>query len=92
MRKFVPSLLMNFSWIQIACPRLSIDWGYAFDKPLLTPYEAEVAIGTTEWKEIYPMDFYSEDGGTWSVRHGEKKQKPKSKRNTELLKARLKHK
>lgn len=30
------------AWIQIACPRLSIDWGYAFDKPLLTPYEAEV--------------------------------------------------
>ncbi len=24
-------------WVQIACPRLSIDWGYAFPKPLLTP-------------------------------------------------------
>uniref|UniRef100_A0A8P0SRH9 2-(3-amino-3-carboxypropyl)histidine synthase subunit 1 n=2 Tax=Canis lupus familiaris TaxID=9615 RepID=A0A8P0SRH9_CANLF len=24
-------------WVQIACPRLSIDWGTAFPKPLLTP-------------------------------------------------------
>ncbi|KAL3685429.1 hypothetical protein R1sor_003451 [Riccia sorocarpa] len=33
------------AWIQIACPRLSIDWGEAFKQPLLTPYEAEVALG-----------------------------------------------
>lgn len=26
-------------WVQVACPRLSIDWGTAFPKPLLTPYE-----------------------------------------------------
>lgn len=26
-------------WVQVACPRLSIDWGEAFSKPLLTPYE-----------------------------------------------------
>ena len=59
------------AWVQIACPRLSIDWGYAFDKPLLTPYEVEVALETVEWKEVYPMDFYSADGGTWTVKHGE---------------------
>jgi len=34
-------------WVQVACPRLSIDWGQAYSKPLLTPYEAEVALGTT---------------------------------------------
>ena len=28
------------AWIQIACPRLSIDWGEGFHKPTLTPYEA----------------------------------------------------
>ena len=28
-----------FRWVQVACPRLSIDWGYAFPKPLLSPYE-----------------------------------------------------
>lgn len=33
------------AWIQIACPRLSIDWGDAFRKPLLTPFEAEIALG-----------------------------------------------
>ncbi|KAI4139777.1 MAG: hypothetical protein L6R39_006120 [Caloplaca ligustica] len=54
-------------WVQIACPRLSIDWGYAFPKPLLTPYEALVALGVQEdWttgnQGVYPMDFYSKDG------------------------------
>ena len=57
------------AWIQIACPRLSIDWGYAFQKPLLSPYEAEVAIGATEWRERYPMDFYSKEGGHWTNYH-----------------------
>ncbi|PHU14765.1 Diphthamide biosynthesis protein 1 [Capsicum chinense] len=33
------------AWIQIACPRLSIDWGDAFKRPLLTPFEAEIALG-----------------------------------------------
>ncbi|KAI5440184.1 uncharacterized protein LOC127120877 [Lathyrus oleraceus] len=33
------------AWIQIACPRLSIDWGEAFLKPVLTPFEAEIALG-----------------------------------------------
>ena len=32
------------AWVQIACPRLSIDWGLAFDKPLLTPYEVGIVI------------------------------------------------
>eukprot|EP00897_Mesotaenium_endlicherianum_P004534 jgi/Mesen1/4108/ME000216S03364 len=36
------------AWVQIACPRLSIDWGEAFPKPLLTPYELEVALGFVE--------------------------------------------
>lgn len=33
------------AWVQIACPRLSIDWGDAFVKPLLNPFEAEIALG-----------------------------------------------
>lgn len=33
------------AWIQIACPRLSIDWGESFGKPLLNPFEAEIALG-----------------------------------------------
>ncbi|KAI5300280.1 Diphthamide biosynthesis protein 1 [Ascosphaera atra] len=54
-------------WIQIACPRLSIDWGYAFPRPLLTPYEALVALDVKkDWREannnVYPMDFYAKEG------------------------------
>ncbi|KAF8475926.1 diphthamide biosynthesis protein [Kalaharituber pfeilii] len=50
-------------WVQTSCPRLSIDWGYAFRKPLLNPYEAMVALGGREmWKEVYPMDFYGKEG------------------------------
>ncbi|WWC92165.1 diphthamide biosynthesis protein 1 [Kwoniella dendrophila CBS 6074] len=33
------------TFIQTSCPRLSIDWGYAFKRPLLSPYEASVASG-----------------------------------------------
>lgn len=55
------------AWVQIACPRLSIDWGSAFKAPLLNPYEAQVAFGAETWKEVYPMDFYSKNGGSWSV-------------------------
>lgn len=55
------------AWVQIACPRLSIDWGYAFPKPLLNPYEAEVMLQGTQWQQIYPMDFYARDGGQWTV-------------------------
>jgi len=56
-----------YRWVQIACPRLSIDWGYAFEKPLLNPYEAEVALGGIDWQATYPMDFYARDGGKWTV-------------------------
>ncbi|EDR14729.1 uncharacterized protein LACBIDRAFT_243952 [Laccaria bicolor S238N-H82] len=67
------------TFIQTSCPRLSIDWGYAFDRPLLSPYETAVAVGkTASWMDapergksksdvgVYPMDFY-EAGSPWSV-------------------------
>jgi 2-(3-amino-3-carboxypropyl)histidine synthase len=46
-------------WVQVACPRLSIDWGLGFDRPILTPYELEVTFGESEWTEVYPMDYYA---------------------------------
>ena len=54
-------------WVQVACPRLSIDWGYAFPKPLLTPYEALIALESRdEWTTgnggVYPMDYYAKEG------------------------------
>jgi len=74
------------AWIQIACPRLSIDWGHFFKKPLLNTYEAFVAINEIQWKETYPMDYYSNEGGPWTsyyIRNQEmekKKQERKAKR------------
>jgi 2-(3-amino-3-carboxypropyl)histidine synthase len=57
-------------WVQIACPRLSIDWGYAFKAaPLLNPYEANVVLGTAPWKSVYPMDFYANGSGPWTNYH-----------------------
>ncbi|KAG7861455.1 hypothetical protein KL919_002189 [Ogataea angusta] len=52
------------AFVQVACPRLSIDWGYAFHKPLLTPYEAMVMLGEEQKfeKDFYPMDYYAKDG------------------------------
>lgn len=32
------------AWVQTSCPRLSIDWGLAFETPLLTPYELNVVL------------------------------------------------
>lgn len=53
-------------WVQVACPRLSIDWSGGFDRPVLTPYELEVALDSTAWQETYPMDYYRADGGSWT--------------------------
>jgi 2-(3-amino-3-carboxypropyl)histidine synthase len=57
------------AWVQVACPRLSIDWGYAFPEPLLSPYEAMVCFERTVWKPVYPMDFYRENSGEWTNYH-----------------------
>ncbi|XP_071621062.1 2-(3-amino-3-carboxypropyl)histidine synthase subunit 1 isoform X2 [Heliangelus exortis] len=76
-----PSKLQLFpevdAWVQIACPRLSIDWGQAFSKPLLTPYEAAVALRDVEWQQPYPMDFYaSQSLGPWTVNHARTRPPP----------------
>ncbi|XP_046353619.2 2-(3-amino-3-carboxypropyl)histidine synthase subunit 1-like [Haliotis rufescens] len=56
------------AWVQVACPRLSIDWGAFFDKPVLSPYEMSVAMKSVQWQEVYPMDFYANDSlGAWTV-------------------------
>ncbi|OMJ16277.1 Diphthamide biosynthesis protein 1 [Smittium culicis] len=69
-----PAKLQQFEdvecWIQISCPRLSIDWGYAFSAPLLSPYEAAVALGSAEWQSVYPMDFYANESlGAFTPNH-----------------------
>ncbi|XP_037323308.2 2-(3-amino-3-carboxypropyl)histidine synthase subunit 1 [Pungitius pungitius] len=72
------------AWIQIACPRLSIDWGTAFSKPLLSPYEAAVALQEVGWKEVYPMDFYSNQSlGPWAPNHPENQPVRPTRRQTQ---------
>ncbi|XP_045930644.1 2-(3-amino-3-carboxypropyl)histidine synthase subunit 1 isoform X1 [Micropterus dolomieu] len=72
------------AWIQIACPRLSIDWGTAFSKPLLSPYEAAVALQEVGWKEVYPMDFYSNQSlGPWAPNHPDNQPVRPTRRQTQ---------
>lgn len=63
-------------WVQVACPRLSVDWGHSMslnDRPMvvLNPYELYVALEETDWccgnnNNSYPMDYYSNSGGPWT--------------------------
>jgi len=74
-------------WVQTSCPRLSIDWGTAFDKPLLNPYEAAVALNRIDFKQVYPMDFYAnESNGAWTPNNVNNRPQfiPKSKLNVKI--------
>lgn len=80
------------AWVQIACPRLSIDWGEGFCKPTLTPFEALVALGlmpgwwegeaaavaSSDGVEPYPMDYYAKEGGVWNSSYHKDKGQPSS--------------
>ena len=35
-------------------------------QPILSPYEAFVALGAAEWRQQYPMDFYARGSGPWT--------------------------
>lgn len=74
MSEITPQKLKMFSdveaWIQIACPRLSIDWAEGFNLPILSSYEGMIALEAVQpwWQtkqEHYRMDFYSVDAGPW---------------------------
>lgn len=72
--EIMPQKLSSFSntvdaWVQIACPRLSVDWGHFFTKPLLTPYELHVALGEESFRDVYPMDYYKAGDDKWSNKH-----------------------
>jgi 2-(3-amino-3-carboxypropyl)histidine synthase len=53
------------AWVEVACPRLAMDWGCEFSKPMLSPYECFVALKDLPLE--YPMDNYMYGGGPWSV-------------------------
>ena len=48
------------AWVQIACPRLSIDWGEGFTLPTLNPYEVGAASASPVRR----------DEGVWHARGG----------------------
>lgn len=78
MSEIKPAKLAKFNgidcWVQVACPRLSIDWSGAFDRPILTPYELNVALGEIAWQTVYPMDFYAKESlGPWTPNHQPKR-------------------
>uniref|UniRef100_A0A674D4Z6 2-(3-amino-3-carboxypropyl)histidine synthase subunit 1 n=1 Tax=Salmo trutta TaxID=8032 RepID=A0A674D4Z6_SALTR len=76
------------AWVQIACPRLSIDWGTAFSKPLLSPYEAAVALQQVGWQEVYPMDFYSNQSlGPWAPNHPDNQPARPTHKQTQVSRA-----
>ncbi|EJW76163.1 hypothetical protein WUBG_12929, partial [Wuchereria bancrofti] len=58
-------------WVQVACPRLSIDWGAQFKKPLLTPYELVAVLQYVSFRtDSYPMDYYANESlGPWTNNH-----------------------
>ena len=63
-------------FIQIACPRLSIDWSDQFSKPMLTPYEIFLALELEKIENgVYKMNNYSNDTGEWGHFFKEKKDK-----------------
>jgi len=44
------------AYVNTACPRIAIDDAVKYDKPLITPYELEVALGEKDWSEGYQFD------------------------------------
>ena len=55
-RNVTPEVLMNFptvnSYVNTACPRLSLDDASKFQKPVLTMNEAFVVVGELSWDEL----------------------------------------
>ena len=44
------------AFVNTACPRIAIDDAVKYDKPLITPFELEVALGEKQWENGYQFD------------------------------------
>ena len=44
------------AFVNTACPRIAIDDSTRYSKPLITPYELEVALGEKKWEHGYQFD------------------------------------
>jgi 2-(3-amino-3-carboxypropyl)histidine synthase len=76
------------AWIQVACPRLSVDWGHFFTAPMLNSYEAFVMLSEASQptKNSYPMDYYSNEGGKWSSYYTKNKEREEKLKQRKLAK------
>lgn len=55
-----PQILINFkldAYVNTACPRIPLDDVEAFDKPILSPPELEIVLGTRKWED-YKLDHF----------------------------------
>ncbi|KAI5170808.1 2-(3-amino-3-carboxypropyl)histidine synthase [Nematocida sp. LUAm3] len=57
--EFMQKVPQSTCIIEIACPRIAIDWGVTFPQPMLTPFEYFTMHKSTD---EYPMDYYSKEG------------------------------
>ena len=44
------------AFVNTACPRIAIDDSVRYAKPLITPFELEVALGEKKWESGYQFD------------------------------------
>ena len=44
------------AFVNTACPRIAIDDSVKYGKPLVTPFELEVALGDKKWETGYQFD------------------------------------
>ena len=44
------------AFVNTACPRIAIDDAVRYRKPLITPFELEVALGEKKWETGYMFD------------------------------------
>uniref|UniRef100_A0A0N5ATK5 2-(3-amino-3-carboxypropyl)histidine synthase subunit 1 n=1 Tax=Syphacia muris TaxID=451379 RepID=A0A0N5ATK5_9BILA len=74
-------------WVQVACPRISLDWGNAFSVPLLTPYELMVVLDEAKFiSHSYPMDNYAYDSaGPWTNNHPKNRSTPVQRRKHVII-------
>lgn len=56
LKEIIPEALLQFphieAFVNTACPRVSIDNGTRFRKPVLTPNETLVALGEMSWEQL----------------------------------------
>ena len=56
LKEITPEALLQFphieAFVNTACPRVSIDDGARFSKPVLTPNETMVALGEMSWEQL----------------------------------------